>query len=387
MREVDLKKQEESVVQDDFAITQGDSVGIAFSSGGVEAFLQALGFISCWRDHQLPDPMRIAASSGGVFAGMVMILGMEDDALDMMLDDAFQADAIYEPLPWRSLMTQGFQRYTFPETLRRYLGDLLDYTRQLDAIAKDDGPRLIAVTTPMRQSAGKVRGTNRRPFEEHFISGECTPEEILDAILASANMPSAYPYILRERPYTDGGFSRWYPLGVACRNVDVCIGLCYQIDVPRFADSAVLRELERWVSRGRYIPGMQNLLAEMRRRAERNHPPTLLDVFDRIIKMHTWRDMEIEETWATRQENQVKMLQQIAEATGAFDVVEAAMQEHAPHLAHIAPHKTIFTEASPANLNIRLRKNQHWTREEKQSVIDYGYDRTAEMLQEWGVIA
>lgn len=365
----------------EFRITDTSSIGLAFSGGSVEGFMQSLGCALAWRDHGLQKPRRIAATSGGVFAAIAMVLDIEDQAREMVLDEAFQAEKIFAKVPWHDVPLKGFQEYVFGDTVEAYFGNARGLVEEL--CSRSDTTELIVVTTPLRRSAGSVRGTNARPFEEHFSSAECAPDVMFDAIWASAAMPSAYPYVLKGRPYTDGGFSRWYPLGVACRGVDIGIGFCYQIDIPKFSDSRTADRLERWLHVVARVPKIRDAIAQMRSRASSNLPATYFDVYERIIKMHIWRDMEIEETWATRQENQRIMLRQIAEETGQPEIVWAAMKEHAPHLAEIAPHRTIFTSASTGNVNINLRKNVPWTRSQKEAAIQHGYQKTHDALTKW----
>lgn len=366
------------------SITDDTEMGFAISGGGIEIFLQSMGCILAWRDVGLPKPKQIAATSGGVFAGVAMVLGREDETLEMILDVDFQSDQIFTKVPWREVPLKGFHQSVLGEHIERHLGDLLELSAEI--CRRSATTDMIVVAAPLRRSAGLVRGSNRRPFEEHFRASECDPQTMLDAIWASSAMPSAYPYILDGRPYIDGGFSRWYPLGLACKGVDLGIGFCYQIDIPKFSDSMLVPQLRRWLGVTARIPKIRDILDEMENRGKANLPPTYFDVYMRIIKAHIWRDMEIEETWAVRQESQRDMLRQIAEETGMPGIVQKAMLEHAPHLEQIAPHRSIFTSASDADLNISLRKSRPWTVAQKQSVVDHGYQQTITMFSEWGIV-
>jgi predicted acylesterase/phospholipase RssA len=370
-------------------------VAVVLSGGGMNGLLLEVGFLKRLRESELwPRIGWFFGSSAGALNGCMAALDRIDELERFILslgpEDTFRANRL-----WR-LPLLGTHDYVLPRTIAERLGDPVRMAEELG----DADAELVAIVTDVTLSEGDDAGS-RRLFERAYSSRETAPEEMAQAVLASAAISAlVLPIPVGDRIGTDGSWVRNYPLGYAFERPDVELVVAFRYD-SRYPQVGLgpLRGLARRLSRWARFPPVRGLIAELDRAAEREgrgQPAHIVDVFSRLSRVAIMRNTALEEIVADWRDESVEELRSLrADVVGLADDPELARRigerfdrarfpfRHDRRVPRI----TVAGAVDDVSLEPGFRNPKPWTSEAKRRLIAAGYaltDRELRAYQERG---
>src|SRR2546423_6457901 len=203
-------------------------VAVVLSGGAVNGVLMELGFLKRLRESDLwPRVGWIYGTSSGALSGTMAALERLDDLEDFML--RLQPDETFRPHSLWRLPFLGSHDYRLPETVAERIGDLVPLARELAAAP-------IEMTVVATDVTDDVHGTGPHAYELTYSSRTTPPEEMAQAILASAAISVlVLPRRVGDRIATDGAWVRNFPLAHAYAQpgVELIVSFRYLPTYPR----------------------------------------------------------------------------------------------------------------------------------------------------------
>jgi predicted acylesterase/phospholipase RssA len=369
-------------------------VAVVLSGGGMNAVLMELGFLKRLQESELWA--RVALFVGTSAGALVGAMGPLDrlDELEAFLyrlrpEETFRANRLWQ------LPLLGTHDYVLPQTIEERLGDLTAAAHH----HRGAPPELLVVVTDVTVSEN---GGGPRLFERAYSSRTAPPEEMAQAVLASAAISVlVLPQLVGDRVATDGGWVRNYPLGYALEREDVelVVAFRYEPAYPVLGAGAVAQIAYR-LRRYARLPGARALHEELSaalERERRGQPAHVVDTFSRLARVAIIRNTALEELATEWREQSVGEL-------GALrrDVISRLEEEGLEDLAReidqrfataqfpfrhdrIIRRITVAASAGRISLEPGFRKPRPWTDATKRELIERGYHLADEQLRADGV--
>jgi predicted acylesterase/phospholipase RssA len=373
---------------------------VVLSGGGITAALMELGFLRRLKETALwPRIGSVFGTSAGALIGFMAVLDRLDELerflLSLRPEDAFRAQAL-----WR-LPLLGFHDYALPRTVCERLGDPGSLARALAASEQE----LVVFATDVTDGGSTCDG---RPCELAFSSRSTAPEEMVDAVFASAAISAlVLPRRVGDRVATDGGWVRHFPLGAAYERpeVETIVAFRFLPSFPHFG-TAALGSLRARLERLPPLPPVKALVRELRaaeRRALRGEPAHLAEMLAslaRVSVLHNTalediavleRDASLRELTALRSDLVEIVRRTVADA----DVRERAVREVEERFGAARfpfgrqrPATAIVVRATAGELALRhgLRRQDAWPETEKRALIARGYELADRELARSGIV-
>lgn len=376
-------------------MTGAANVAVVLSGGGMNATLMEVGFLRRLRETSAWSRVSVLfGTSAGALAGCMAALdrveALETFLLRLQPAEAFRANRL-----WRLPLT-GTHDYVLPSTLAARLGEPLQMAREL----ADAERELVVVVTDLTSEAGDGTPTSTRLFERAYSSRTTPPEEMVEAVLASAAISAlVLPMPVGGRVATDGGWVRNFPLGYAYERPEVEQIVAFRYE-PSFSVlgagplASVVRRLRRYA----LLPPARALLAELERAVEREsrgEPAHIVDIFSRLSRVSiirntaveevvaTWRDRSIEEL-ATLREDVLELVAAQPELAARVEERFASARFPFRHDRRV-PRVTVSGSAGELSLDPGFRNPRPWTEETKRALIDRGYALADEEFRRRGL--
>ena len=183
-------------------------VAVVLSGGAINGVLMELGFLQRLRESELwPRVGWIYGTSSGALAGTMAALDRLDELEEFLL--LLQPEETFRPHSLWRLPLLGSHDYRLPHTVAERIGDLVPLAHELR-----DAP--IEVTVFATDVAHEAHGEGARAYELAYSSRTTPPEEMAQAILASAAVSAlVLPRRVGDSIATDGAWVRNFPLGHA----------------------------------------------------------------------------------------------------------------------------------------------------------------------------
>jgi predicted acylesterase/phospholipase RssA len=353
--------------------------------------LLELGFLQRLRESSLwPRLALIAGTSAGALTGCVAALDkleeLERFLLRLRPEDTFRANRL-----WR-LPLCGTHDYVLPRSVAEQLGEPLALARELAASPVE----LLVVVTDVTVDGAVLE--ERRLFERAYSSRSTSPEEMAQAVLASAAISMlVLPQLVGSRVATDGGWVRNYPLGYAYERPEIeqIVGFRYEMEFPVLG-SRPLQQAARRLRHLTRLPagrGITRELEEAAARERRGQPAHIVDLFSRLSRVSTIRNTVLEELLAGWREQSVEELRRLKEdmqrlvdtAGLADDERERIAAAIDKRFDRVVPRITVSASSGPYRLEPGFRKPPPWGLRAKQALIQRGYELTDEQLRAQGV--
>jgi predicted acylesterase/phospholipase RssA len=346
-----------------------------------------LGFLRRVRESPLwPRVGWIFGTSAGALAGTMAVVDRLEDLerflLEMSPEDVFRPNRL-----WR-LPLLGTHDYALPETIDNRIGDIRELAKEVCAA---DRELVVCATDVTEEDAGD----SARDFELVYSSRSTPPEELAQAVLASAAISAlVLPVRIGERIATDGAWTRNYPLAHAYARPEVQAIIAFRY-VPRYpkVDAGGLAVLRRRLERVGRVPPVRALIAELKEAEEREargEPPHLVDMIRRLMRITVVRSTVVEERVADEKDESIAELERLRADVLALaeshvrrrrereELVAALEQRFAS--AHfpfrhdrLIPRLTVRGTLGEISLEPGGRKQKPWTDEAKRALIDRGY--------------
>jgi predicted acylesterase/phospholipase RssA len=364
-------------------------VAVVLSGGGMNAVLMELGFLKRLRESELWARMRVVFGvSAGALVGAMAALDRLDELEEFLYrlepEEAFRANRL-----WR-LPLLGTHDYVLPQTIAERLGDLVASAREL----RGRPVELVVVVTDLTVDDGP----EERLFERAYSSRTAPPEELAQAVLASAAISAlVLPQLIGDRVATDGGWVRNYPLGYAFERdeVELVAGFRYESSYP-IIGAGVLSQVSDRLRRFARLPAARSVHEEIEaaiERERRGQPAHIIDTFSRLSRVAVIRNTALEELAAGWREQSVSEL-----AALRRDVVGRLEREGLSNLARevngrfgaarfpfrherLVPRLTVSGTAGELSLEPGFRKPKAWTEDTKRLLIERGYRLTDDRLR------
>lgn len=363
-------------------------VAVVLSGGGMNGVLMETGFLR--RLAESPLWARVGAifgTSSGALAGAMAALGRLD-ALEQFLLGLEQVETFRPQRLWR-LPLSGSHDYVLPRTIAARLGDPVELAR---ALAQAERELVVLVTDVTLDAAASAAG---RPFERAYSSRTTEPEELAQAVLASAAVsPLVLPRPVGDRVATDGSWVRNFPLAYAYERPEVerIVAFRYEPSYPQ-PGAAAARAAAGRLRRYRRLPAARALLEELEQsaaRAERGEPVHALDTFVRLARVAILRNTALEE--ARAQERDLALAELDALREDVLALVSDAEERRAVAARFAAtrfpyrhdrriPCVTVSGTAGAESLEYGLRRARPWTEAAKRALLARGYALGAEALR------
>jgi predicted acylesterase/phospholipase RssA len=257
----------------------------------------------------------------------------------------------------------------------------------MEAIARDlaRGPvELVVVATDVTDD----HRHEEEEYELHYSSRLTPPAVFAQAVLASAAVSAlVLPLRVGDRIATDGAWVRNFPLGLAYEHpaVDLIVAFRYLPQYPRLGVDA-LQPLRRRLARFHRIAPIRAFLAEVddaEARAARGEPAHLADMLVRLARVSILRNTSGEERFAAQIDRSLRELRSLRhdvlaaiddDATrAAVDARFAAARFPFRH-DRVVPRVVVRGTVEGVGLEPGFRTQPHWPDEEKQLLIDRGYE-------------
>jgi predicted acylesterase/phospholipase RssA len=360
-------------------------VGVVLSGGGVNGVMMELGFLQRLRESSLwPRVAVIFGTSSGALSGSLAALDRLDD-LEEFLMQLQPAQTFRATRLWR-VPFLGLHDYTLPETIDAWFGDLNEVARALAEAPVE----LVVVATDLSDG----QGGEDHDFELHYSSRTTPPEELAQAVLASAAVSAlVLPLRVGDRVATDGAWVRNFPLGLAYDHPDVelIVAFRYLPQYPRLGIGA-LESLRRRLRRfGRLAPA-RAFIAEIdaaEARAARGEPAHLADTIVRLARVSILRNTRREERLAEEIDQSLRELRALRHdvlAAIGDDATRARVEERFSEARfpfrhdRLVPRIVVRGNVEGVGLEPGFRNQPHWTDEEKRLLIRRGYELAGEEL-------
>jgi predicted acylesterase/phospholipase RssA len=325
-----------------------------------------------------------AGALNGCMAALDRLEELERFILTLRPEDTFRANRL-----WR-LPLLGTHDYVLPRTIAERLGDPVRMAEELREAAAE----VVAIVTDVTlEDDGE--GGSRRLFERAYSSRETPPEEMAQAVLASAAISAlVLPIPVGDRIGTDGGWVRNYPLGYAFERpeVELIVAFRYESRYPQVG-LGPLRGLARRLARYARVPPVRGLIAELDRaaeREERGQPAHIVDVFSRLSRVAIIRNTALEEVVADWRDQSIEELRSLREdVLGLVDEPDLARRVEERfdrarfpfrHDRHV-PRITVAGAVDDVSLEPGFRNPKPWTADAKRHLIAVGYALTDRELR------
>jgi predicted acylesterase/phospholipase RssA len=346
-----------------------------------------LGFLRRVRESPLwPRVGWIFGTSAGALAGTMAVVDRLDDLerflLELRPEDAFRPNRM-----WR-LPLLGTHDYVLPETIDERVGSIQELAESVCAADRE----LVVCATDVTE---EEESDSTRDFELVFSSRATPPEELAQAILASAAISGlVLPMRIGDRIATDGAWTRAYPLAHAYARPEVQAIVAFRY-VPRYpkVDAGGLAVLRRRLERVGRVPPVRALIAELKEAEEREargEPPHLVDMIRRLMRITVVRSTVVEERIADEKDASIAELERLRTDVLALaeshvrrrgereQLVEALAARfgdaHFPFRHdRLIPRITVRGTVGEITLEPGGRKQRPWTDEAKRALIDRGY--------------
>jgi predicted acylesterase/phospholipase RssA len=346
-----------------------------------------LGFLRRVRESPLwPRVGWVFGTSAGALAGTMAVLDRLDDLerflLELRPEDAFRPNTL-----WR-LPLLGTHDYALPETIDARIGDIRELAEAVCSAERE----LVVCATDVTEER-EIDGV--RDFELVFSSRTTPPEELAQAILASAAISAlVLPVRIGDRIATDGAWTRNYPLAHAYARPEVEMIVAFRY-VPRYpkVDPGGLALLRRRLERVGRVPPVRALIGELKEaeeRERRGEPPHMVDMIRRLMRITVVRSTVVEERLADEKDESIAELERLRadvvalaeahvpgrrgrqELVAALEARFAAAQFPFRH-DRLVPRVTVRGTVGDISLEPGGRKQKPWTDEAKRALIDRGY--------------
>src|SRR5438067_3604965 len=268
----------------------------------MNAVLMEVGFLKRVRESSLwPRVGVVFGTSAGALAGSMAALDRLEEHEEFLYrlrpEETFRANRL-----WRLPLLCSHD-YVLPQTVADRLGDPVEAARTLASAPVE----VVVVVTDVTVDGD---GGGSRLFERSYSSRTTSPEEMAQAVMASAAISAlVLPQVVGDRVATDGGWVRNYPLGYAYERPDVelIVGFRYEPRYPILGEgmlSAVTQRLRRYAR----LPAARALHAELEaaiERERRGQPAHIVDTFSRLARVAIIRNTVLEEMVAGWREQSV----------------------------------------------------------------------------------
>jgi predicted acylesterase/phospholipase RssA len=371
---------------------------VVLSGGSVNGVLMELGFLRCLRETSLwPRVGWIFGTSAGALTGCMAALDRLDDLerflLELRPEETFRPNRL-----WR-LPLLGLHDYALPRTIADRLGDPVAIARDLAQAERE----LVVIATDVTSTTPD--GDDMR-YELLYSSKETAPEEMMQAILASAAISSlVLPLRVGDRIATDGAWVRNYPLCHAYDRAEVETIVAFRY-MPKYPQLGIvgLQTLRKRLSRFERVPPIRALIAELREAEERDRrgePAHQAEMLVRLNRAAIMRNVLLEEETADARDSSIRELEELR-----ADVL-ALVDRHVPRSARAEARRSVAARFDAASFPFRrerplrritvrgsvgeislepgLRRQRPWTVAEKRSIIARGYELASEELQAAGI--
>jgi predicted acylesterase/phospholipase RssA len=356
--------------------------------------MMELGFLQRLRVSPLWERVgAIIGTSAGALVGWMAAAGkladVEPFLYELRPEETFRANRL-----WR-LPLLGTHDYVLPQTIAERLGDTVEISR---LVLESPVELVVVVTDVTAEADGEVADPL---FERAYSSRQTTPEELAQAVLASAAISAlVLPVEVGDRIGTDGGWVRNYPLGYAYDREEVELIVAFRF-LPRYPvlGAAPLRAAATRLRRYSRLPPARRLLAELEAavaRDARGVPAHIADIFSRLTRVAIIRNTQLEVLVATWREQSVGELRSLR-----ADVIELVEREGSGELAAAVeerfatakfpfrhdrdvPRITVAGGAGELTLDPGFRNPKPWSEEAKRALVRRGWQLTDEALRRAG---
>lgn len=379
----------------------GRDAAVVLSGGGMNGVMMELGFLERLRASELWERIGwLFGTSAGALSGCMAALDrlgeLEEFLLRLQPEETFRANRL-----WR-LPLLGTHDYVLPRTVAERLGDPVEMAR---ALAQAE-PEVVVIVTDVTPSPDGVEVPDPL-FERAYSSKEASPEEMAQAVLASAAISAlVLPVQVGDRVGTDGGWVRNYPLGYAYQRpeVELIVGFRYEPSYPVLG-AGILEGVASRLRRYSKLPAAGRLVAELQEAAEREArglPAHIVDIFSRLSRIAIIRNTQLEEMVAEWRDESVRELQLLREDVREIVSAAGLPGEEGARLGaaieqrfgearfpfrhdRLVPRITVSGSAGKYSLDPGFRRPKPWTLEAKRYLIRTGYEATDAALREHGL--
>ena len=369
-------------------------LAIVLSGGGMNGLLLELGFLRRLREDELWERVGwIYGTSAGALSGVMAASDRLDDleafVLELRPEETFRPNRLWQ------LPLTGLHDYALPDTIAERLAPM----EELAAEAARSPIELVVCVTDI--SDGDL--DERHAYERIYSSRTTPPESMARAVLASAAISAlVLPLRVEDVIGTDGGWVRNFPLGHAYDNPAVrqIVGFRYMSRNPRSSPEN-LQRLRRRLERFRAVPPVRALIDELRAaedRQARGEPPHLADMIVRLMRVTVARNTELEVRAAADKDASLRELAALREAVlvtvhrnaapwrrrAAVAEVEERFASARFPFRHDRALPLTIVRGDPGDLALdpSFRAGLEWPLDQKQSLIDLGYELGARALRE-----
>jgi predicted acylesterase/phospholipase RssA len=372
-------------------------VALVLSGGGANAAVMEVGFLRRLRESELwPRVGWIFGTSAGALTGLMAALDRLDDLERFIL--ALRPEDTFRPHRLWRLPLLGLYDYTLPATIEERLGNLVETAADL----RESPIEVVVIATDL----GIEAGTGEESYELAYSSRTSPPEEMAQAILASAAVNAfVLPVRVGDRIASDGGWVRNFPLGYAYERPEVELIVSFRL-MPRYPafTTLPLQAMRRRLERLGRVPPVRAFITELKEAEERSgrgEPAHLADMLARLGRIAILRNSMLEERTAREKDESITELDSLRNdihrliETAVHDPVEraAAVREveerfaaarfpfrHDRHVPRIA----VLGSLGDDSLEPGLRAQKPWTEEAKRGLIARGYALTDAELRAAG---
>jgi predicted acylesterase/phospholipase RssA len=369
-------------------------VAVVLSGGAVNGVLMELGFLKRLRESELwPRIGWIYGTSSGALSGTMAALDRLDELEEFML--LLQPEETFRPHSLWRLPLLGSHDYRLPVTVAERIGDLVPLARELASAP-------VEVTVFATDVSDDEHGTGQHAYELAYSSRTTPPEEMAQAILASAAVSAlVLPRRVGDRIATDGAWVRNFPLGHAYDQdgVELIVSFRYLPNYPRLGTEPLVR-MRRRLERFPRIPPVKALISELREaeaRGERGEPAHWPDMIVRLMRVAIQQNTVAEERVARDKDRALAALDDLRRDVEAIirreggrrsERVARAVDERFanarfPFLGdRLIPRIAVQSTAGEVSLEAGLRNPKPWTEDAKRALIRRGYELLDDVLLE-----
>jgi predicted acylesterase/phospholipase RssA len=363
-------------------------VAIVLSGGGINGVLMELGFLQRVRASELWQRIGwIFGTSAGAVSGTMAALDrlpqLERFLLSLRPEEAFRPNRL-----WR-LPLLGLHDYTLPATVADRLGDPVELARDL---AREE-IEVVVLATDLTETS---RGDGTHSFELAYSSKRTPPEEMAQAVLASAAVSAlVLPLRVGERIATDGSWVRNYPLGYAYDHADVGLIVAFRY-LAQYPEPSIdgLASMRRKFERFGRVPPIRAIIEQLReaeQRSARGEPAHLPEMIIRLARVAIQRNTVLEERYAGEKDVSVRELSNLREdllrlvdegvrSRRDRAALRAAVDERFARARfpfrhdRAVPRITVRASVNGVSLEPSFRGQQPWTEEAKRELVERGYE-------------
>jgi len=361
------------------------NVAVVLSGGAVNGVLMELGFLKRLRESELwPRIGWIYGTSAGALTGTMAALDRLDDLEEFMY--RLQPEETFRPHRLWRLPLLGSHDYRLPRTVGERLGEPLEIAH---ALARCPVEVVVCVT----DVSPNAHGGGAHAFELRYSSRQSAPEQMAEAILASAAISGlVLPLHVGDRIATDGSWVRNFPLAHAYDEPGVELIVAFRY-LPKYPEGNAewLERLRRRLERFGRVPPVRALIAELREaedRASRGEPAHWGDMIVRLMRVAVQQNTVLEERMAVEKDESIAELAALREDVAKLlrrdggrrgeRLAEAVDRRFAAagfpfQRDRLVPRITVRGTAEGSTLETGMRNQAPWTEEAKRELIEQGY--------------